>query len=214
MKKLLSILLLISFGIFYCQINVEKIKKNVTENPQKFYYDYVEIFKKDPSKLTPDEMNQLYYGSRFVKSEYSNSDYSNDYNKIWKIAKDGMNSKKAKKIIEKAEICYQKNPLDKGILTKISWIYIALNEKSKSDLCIFQKQLIQNTIVNSGTGKTEDSPICVIREGDMIVMIEKFLGGFGDFKQKDKSLPDGSFLTEYSIGDNKIFVKLVGGFQF
>lgn len=38
--------------------------------------------------------------------------------------------------------------------------------------------------------------------------------GFGDFKQKDKELPDGSLLTEYSVGENKIFVKLVGGIQF
>jgi hypothetical protein len=31
--------------------------------------------------------------------------------------------------------------------------------------------------------------------------------------KKDKNLPDGSLLIEYSVG-NKIFVKLVGGINF
>ncbi|WP_155845778.1 hypothetical protein [Chryseobacterium gregarium] len=52
MKKIFVLLLVIHSLLFFSQINVEEIKKNVIENPQKYFYEYLEIFKKDPSKLT------------------------------------------------------------------------------------------------------------------------------------------------------------------
>ena len=215
MKKLLIFLLvLFSINCYFSQISIEEIKKNITENPQNYYYEYLEIFKKDPSKLSQEQMNQLYYGSRFVKSEYSTKDYNNDYDSIWKLIGDKISKNKAQKIVTLAEEKYLKNPLDKEILLKVAKIYSALGENAKSELCNNQYLTILNTIENSGDGKTENTPICVIRAGDMISLLKRVMGGFGDFKQKDKDLPDGSLLTEYSVGENKIFVKLVGGFQF
>lgn len=214
MKKALTILSIFIFYFSFSQINVEEIKKNVTENPQKYYYEYLEIFKKEPSKLSQEQMNQLYYGSRFVKSEYSTKDYNNDYDSIWKLAGNRISKNKAQKIVSLAEEKYLKNPLDKEILLKTANIYNALGENAKSELCNNQYLAIVSTIENSGDGKTENTPIFVISAGDMISMLKRVMGGFGDFKQKDKDLPDGSLLTEYSVGENKIFVELVGGFQF
>lgn len=214
MKTILTILSIFAFYFSFSQINVEEIKKNVNENPQKYYYEYLEIFKKEPSKLSQEQMNQLYYGSRFIKSEYSTKDYNNDYDAIWKLAGNRISKNKAQKIVSLAEEKYLKNPLDKEILLKTANIYSALGENAKSELRNNQYLAIVNTIENSGDGKTENTPICVIRAGDMISMLKRFMGGFGDFKQKDKDLSDGSYLTEYSVGENKIFVKLVGGFQF
>ena len=39
MKKALTILSIFIFYFSFSQINVEEIKKNVTENPQKYYYE-------------------------------------------------------------------------------------------------------------------------------------------------------------------------------
>lgn len=215
MKKMLSFLLLISFVISFCQTNVEEIKKNVTENPQKYYYEYLEIFKKDPLKLTQDEMSQLYYGSRFVDTGYSLSAYNNDYDEVWKPASKRISKSKAQKILAKAEIAYSKNPFEREILTSLSNIYKALGETEKSDICISQYNIIEETIVKSGTGNSEDSPICVIRAGDVIRQIDN-LQGYGmarNFKQDMKVLPDGSMLTKYEMVKKQIYVKLVGGFR-
>lgn len=215
MKKLLSFFLLIIFGISFSQINVEEIKKNVTENPQKYYNEFLEIFKNDPSKLTQDEMNQLYYGSRFVDTGYSLSAYNKDYDEVWKPASKRIAKSKAQKILSKAEDAYSKNPFEREILTSLSNIYKALGETAKSDICLSQYNLIEKTIRNSGTGNSEDSPICVIRAGDVIGQIDN-LRGFGmarDFKQDIKMLPDGSMLTKYEMGKKQMYVKLVGGFR-
>ena len=217
MKKILSFLLLIIYGISFSQINVEEIKKNVIENPQKYFYDYLEIFKNDPSKLTQDEMNQLYYGSRFMKLDYNLSVYNKDSKEIWNPAsKRGISKSKAQKIVAKAEETYSKYPFDKNILEGLSNIYNALDNKAKSKLFDDQYIAIANTIKNSGTGGSADSPICVIWAGDVIGQIDN-LRGYGmarDFKQDIKTLPDGSMLTKYEMGKKQIFVKLVGGFRF
>lgn len=217
MNKILKITFLLFFGICFSQINVEEIKKNVTENPQKYYYDYLETFKKDPLELDQEQMNQLYYGSRFVKSEYEMSDYNKDYDEIWKIAsRKFISKKKAQQIVKKAEEGYSKNPLQKDILMGLSNIYDALEDNIKRDLCLSQNKAIVQTIEKSGTGKSEDSPIYVINASDMLDKIKDLSVGKnrGMFDQKMKDLPDGSMLTTYSLGDEKIFVVLVGGFRF
>ncbi|MCU7617642.1 DUF4919 domain-containing protein [Chryseobacterium sp. PBS4-4] len=215
MKKILSFFLLIIFGICFGQINVEEIKKNVTENPQKYFFDYLEIFKKDPSKLSQEEMNQLYYGSRFVDTGYSLSAYNKDYDEVWKLASKRIAKSKAQKILSKAENAYNKAPLNMEILSSMANIYDAIGETAKSDICISQYKLIEETITKSGSGNSEDSPICVIRAGDVISQIDN-LRGYGmarDFKQDIKTLPDGSMLTKYEMGKKQIYVKLVGGYR-
>lgn len=215
MNKLFQIIFILSFGICFSQINVEEIKKNVTENPQE-YKTYLEIFKKNPASLTQEQMNQLYYGSRFVKSEYDLSNYNDDYKEVWKPSEKKLSKSKAEKIVTKAEKAYVKDPLNRLILKNISNIYSVLGDNAKEELAILQYNAVMNTIKNSGNGDSEDSPICVIWAGDVIAQIDN-LHGYGtaaDFKQNMKYLPDGSTITAYSMGKKKIFVKLVGGFRW
>lgn len=47
MKKIFYVIFLFVSGFCFSQINVEEIKKNIDENPQKYFYDYLEIFRKD-----------------------------------------------------------------------------------------------------------------------------------------------------------------------
>ncbi|MDP9958633.1 DUF4919 domain-containing protein [Chryseobacterium lathyri] len=214
MNKLFQIIFILSFGLYFSQINVEEIKKNVTENPQE-YNNYLEVFKKNPKNLTQQQMNFLYYGSRFMGSGDEISNYNDDYKEIWKVAEKKTSKSKAEKILAKAEAAYAKDPLNKSILKNMSNIYRSLDDKSKEDLAVFQYNAVVNTIGKSGSGASEDSPICVIWPGDVISQIDN-LRGYGtsaDFKQNMKFLPDGSMLTVYSMGSKKIFVKLVGGFR-
>ncbi|WP_139421123.1 DUF4919 domain-containing protein [Chryseobacterium mulctrae] len=215
MKKLLFLLLLLSFGFCFSQINVEEIKKNVTEDPQKYFYNYLNIFKEDPSKLTQAEMNQLYYGSRFLKTEYNMSDYNRDYDQVWKPAsKKGISKSKAQKIIVKAETEYSKNPLSTEILASMVNIYNAIGDKTKAQLCILQNNTIIKTIDESGTGQNENSPICVITAGDMINFAKPIMMMGRDFQQKDLQTDKDCMMTKYSNGANSLFVKCIGCLNF
>jgi hypothetical protein len=93
-------------------------------------------------------------------------------------------------------------------------IYNALGEIQKTNLCTEQKNTILNTIENSGDGKSEETPICVIRAGDVISQLDRF--SFFDrsqFEQKSKTLPNESVLT-YKMGNEVYYILLVGGFNF
>lgn len=213
MKKfIVFIILLLNSTLLFSQINVEEIKKNITENPQKYYYEYLEIFKKNPLKLSQEELNQLYYGSSFLKSEYSIRDFNRDYKEVWEIANKRLSKKKALKILEKAEKAYRKNPLDKKILISMVNIYDAIDEKAKAELCVLQNNTIIKIIEESGTGRNVNSPICVITAGDMISIAKPIMMAGRDFKQKNIKTDEGCILTEYSNGGTSLFVKCVDCF--
>ena len=80
--------LIIIFSIIsnftFGQINVDLIKKRVTENPQENFHSLMDIFRNNPSKLTQEELNQIYYGSRFVKNNYALKDYNTIMKKFGK----------------------------------------------------------------------------------------------------------------------------------
>ncbi|MDR6547227.1 hypothetical protein J2810_003298 [Chryseobacterium rhizosphaerae] len=214
MKQTIIILIfsLISNFVFG-QINFDLIKKNVIENPTENFYPLMEKFRTNPSELTQDELNQLYYGSKFVKNDYSLGDYNKDYEAIWKKASKKLSKEKAQKILVEAETKYQKNPLNKYVLKEMINLYSNAGDYKKLDIINKQIELTEKTVEKSGDGKTEQNPICVIYPGDVLVQLERF--SYVDrnkFEQKSKQLEDGSILTMYKMGDEVYYVKLVGGY--
>lgn len=169
MKKRILILF---FNLFYilsnAQIDVELIKKNVTENPKANFYPLLEVFKNNPTELTQDQLNQLYYGSKFVKNEYSILDYNSDYEKIWKKVGKKISKGVAEKILIEAEPRYQKNPLNEHILKGMIDLYKTVGDEKKIEIVKTQQDLLEKTVKKSGDGKTEQTPICVIYPGDVI----------------------------------------------
>ncbi len=217
MKKniFLSFLFLL-YQFSFAQINTEVIKRNVQENPQENFYKLLEVFNSKPSELTQEQLNQLYYGSKFVKISYSIGNYNAESDTFWKQAKKKLSKNGAEKIINEAESKYLKNPLNKDLLDNMINIYSAVNENQKVDLCSLQKKLIIQTIEKSGDGKTEETAICVILPGEVLQYLEKLIksGPNAKFDQQMKQLSDGSILTIYKIGDRQIAVKLIGGYFF
>ncbi len=216
MKNLLTLnLLIFVFHFSFAQINTELIKKSVTDNPQEYFYFPLEIFKTNPTELTQQQLNQLYYGSKFLKTGYSIGDYNSDV-QFWKVAKKNLSRIKAEKIINEAESKYLKNPLNKSLLEDMINIYAALNLQEKINICNIQKKLITKTVENSGDGKTEETEICVIAPNEVLHYLEKLTqsGPKAQFSQKIIKLSDGSFLTIYNIGERQINVKLVGGYFY
>jgi hypothetical protein len=217
MKKVFSLcLLFLICQISFSQINVELIKKNVIENPQDNFYSLLDIFKSKPNELTQAQQNQLYYGSRFVKNNYTIGNYNSDFDTFWKQTKKKLSSSEAEKIINEAEIKYLINPLNKELLDDMINIYLALDQMQKVNLCYQQKKIILQTIENSGDGISEETAICVISPGEVIEYLEKLIksGPKGRLDQQMKQQSDGSILTVYKIGNRQINVKLIGGYFF
>lgn len=215
MKKLIFTLLLNLFFTFsYGQINTELIKKNVIDHPRENFYDLLDIFKVNPSGLTQEQLNQLYYGSKFIKTEYTIGNYNSEWGTFWKPAQKRLSKSKAEKMVAEAEIKYSKNPLNKDMLKDMANIYRALNQNEKADLCNKQMDLITQTTKKSGDGKSEETAICVLSEREVLQQLDKLVqtGSRGPFDQKMKQLSDGSILTIYRIGSREVYVKLVGGF--
>lgn len=215
-KYIISGFLVFLFQVFYAQINTDLIKKNVTENPQENFYKLLDTFKVNPSELTQEQLNQLYYGSKFVKIDYTIGNYNSESGTFWKPAQKRLSKSKAEKMLAEAESKYAINPLNKDLLDDMMNIYRALDENQKRELCSQQKDLIIQTIEKSGDGKSEETAICVLTPGEVLQQLDKLAtsGPRAEFSQKMKQLSDGSILTIYKIGDREVFVKLVGGYFF
>jgi len=215
-KYIISGLLVLIFQVFYAQINTDQIKKNVTENPQENFYKLLDIFKVNPTELTQEQLNQLYYGSKFVKIDYTIGNYNSESGTFWKPAQKRLSKSKAEKMVSEAESKYSINPLNKNLLDDMMNIYRALDKHQKRELCFQQKDLIIQTTEKSGDGKSEETAICVLTPGEVLQQLGKLatLGPRAEFSQKMKHLPDGSILTIYKIGNREVFVKLVGGYFF
>lgn len=213
-KNILILFFSFLFSLSLAQIDTDLIKKNVTENPNENFYPLLEKFKKNPDELSQEQLNQLYYGSKFVEMEYTIGNYNSESGEFWKPAQKKLSKIKAEKIVREAEIKYLKNPLNKSLLDDMINIYTALNDNQKANLCSKQKDLIIQTIEKSGDGKSEKTPICVLTAGEVLQHLEVLIysGPKAPFDQKMKQLSDGSILTIYKIGDREVYVKLVGGY--
>ncbi|CAI8721395.1 DUF4919 domain-containing protein [Chryseobacterium sp. IT-36CA2] len=215
-KYIISGILVLIFQAFSAQINTDLIKKNVTENPKENFHKLLDVFKVNPSELTQAQLNQLYYGSKFIKIDYTIGNYNSESGTFWKPAQKKLSKSKAERMVTEAESKYAINPLNKDLLDDMMNIYRALDNNEKKELCSKQKDLIIQTIEKSGDGKSEETAICVLTPGEVLQQLEKLAtsGPRDEFSQKMKQLPDGSILTIYKIGDREVFVKLVGGYFF
>jgi len=213
MKSILLFLLLFSTINQFVkgQIDLDLIIKNVTENPSENYFPLLEIFKTNPSQLTQGELNQLYYGSKFANPVDSKASFGDNFEKIFSKTKENISKRKAETLLNDAEFIYQKSPMDKVVLKGMINIYNAVKNEDKYQLAIRQLSLLQNTIEQSGDGKSEETAICVINAMDQLSMIVHLEKG-SDFNQEVKQLSNKSILWIYSSGNSKIFVKLVGGY--
>lgn len=211
MKKLLKLVLTIfSISFYFSQVNIEEVKKNVTENPQKYYIEYLEVFKNTPEKLTQEQLNYIYYGNNYIDLKYNRSEFNKNLGSVSKIVKKNFSKKLAQITLEKALLLYEKNSISKELLLNLVNLYNKLEDKKKSQLHFDQYQLLLQTIKNSGTGLLEESPIVVTSFSDKFLALEQFSKIFTlgiDFKTQ--VLPDGSWLDIFKNGMDLFFIKTV-----
>lgn len=213
-RGVISIVLSLFWHLSFSQIDTESIRKKVIEDPDRNFYSLLQIFRSSPEKLNQDQINQLYYGSKFCKLDYTIGDYNAEYGAFWKAAQKKISKSKAEKMKSEAERKYSHNPLNINLLDNMINTYSGLNEDQKVNLCSNQRNLLIQTVEKSGDGKSEETAICVIAPDEVLGYLKKLVesGPRAELSQKMKQLPDGSILTIYKIGERQMVVKLVGGY--
>jgi len=133
MKKLHLLFFLIYFGIYFSQVNIDEIKKNVAENPQKYYYDNLEIFKTNPKLLNQEQLNYIYYGNNYIDYGFKRSEFNDVLSEVTNFSNRNISFKKASQVLEKAKMLYEKNPLSKELLLDLQKLYYKIKEQDKGD---------------------------------------------------------------------------------
>jgi hypothetical protein len=210
MKKNFFLIFLLIFCFDFAQVNIEAIKKNVLENPQKYYFDYLETYKTNPDQLSQDELNYIYYGNNYVDYSYKRADFNKKIEEISKFARRKISPKFAREILPKALDLYQLNPLYKDLLLDLVNIYDCLKDKENSQLYSKQYELLLQTIQNSGTGKLDTSPIIVTGFSDKFIALQHFSNlTWAGLDFKTKVLEDGSWLDIFKNGMDLYFIRTV-----
>lgn len=209
MKKLHLLFFLIYFGIYFSQVNIDEIKKNVTENPQKYYYDNLEIFKTNPKLLNQEQLNYIYYGNNYIDYGFKRSEFNDVLSEVTNFSNRNISFKKASQVLEKAKMLYEKNPLSKELLLDLQKLYYKIKEQDKGDFHFSQYHFLYETIMNSGTGKLDVSPIVVANFSDQMLALENSKVFTRGITFTTKVLPDGSWLNIYKNGQDLFFVKTI-----
>lgn len=210
MKKILVLLLLVHSVLFFSQVNIEEIKKNVTEDPKRYYYDYLEIFKTNPKTLTQDQLNYIYYGNNYVDYGYKRIEFNKELSSITKFTNRQISYKKISDLLEKANILYQKNCLNKDLLQYIYLLNSKIGKEKEAELYFAQYELLHETIKKSGTGKLDNSPIIVTNFSDKFYALEHYSGIYRKgISFETKVLPDGSWLDIFKNRMSLFFIKTV-----
>lgn len=207
MKKLLFLLSLLFFGFCLSQVNIEQIKNDVTSDPKKFYYDNLEIFKTDPKSLNQEQLNYIYYGNNYVDYGFKRGEFMTSLNEVTNFSNRNISFKKASQVLEKAKILYQKNPLKKELLLDLQKLYYKVKERDKGDFHFSQYQRLYETMMNSGTGKLDISPLVVTNFSDQMVALERSTVFVRGVTFQSKVLTDGSWLNIYKNGQDLLFIR-------
>jgi len=208
MVKALCLLFSLTFGLCFSQVNIDEIKKNVAADPQKYYYDYLEIFKRSPERLEQEQLNYIYYGNNYVDYGYNENEFYQQLKEVQKFSGRTVSKKLAGIILEKALPLYEQNPLHKDLLLQLSSLYHILGDQEKGEKLSLSYQLLTETIRKSGTGKLDTSPIVVTSFSDhRLILQEQAFMYRPDFNIK--ILPDGSWLTVVKSGLDLYFIKML-----
>lgn len=210
MKKFFSLGLLLMITLLFCQVNIDEIKKQVTENPQQYYFENLELFKTDPESLSQDQLNYIYYGNNYVDYGYKRDVFNKKLSEITKVVTRKSSPKLSQQVLKEARSLFSENPINKDLLNNMSILSERVGDKKNSEMYALQRRLLLETIQNSGTGLSVESPVVVTHFKDQFVALEEFSTIFVPGISFDsKLLPDGSWLNIYKNGLDLYFIKTV-----
>ncbi len=176
MKKVLFLFLFfLSIVSFSQTLNLEEIKKNVTDTNSPYSYaKLVEEFQNQPSALKSDTLKSkyLYYGKLYSGNYKRASDLKSKNLKFIKLTGEGKYSE----AVELGEELLKNDPVNLVTLVNMMACYenTQKNNEEKYQKVKTQMEILLSTIAHYGDGKTRETPFQVISMGDEYALLNYF----------------------------------------
>jgi hypothetical protein len=145
--------------------NYNEIKKNI-KNPESNYY-YPKLFKRynnADSTLTLNECRALYYGYLYNDNYTENSQYSLNDSISEVLFKDTVNEVDMRRVVEHVIVILKENPFNIGDINLLTNLYLELNDTKFAKVQMSKFNIIINSILSTGDGRTKKSAMHVISE--------------------------------------------------
>ena len=201
--KLTALLLLFSFSAWGQIINFDSIKVNVQDENSAMYYEKLICkFKFDPTLLSGEEVNHLYYGKKF--SKYTTGLFDKDFGEC----SDYISRGNMKKAIIHGEKYLEKDPTNTEMLAYMELAYRTLENESKDHvLYILKTKTLVDCILRSGDGKTKETAYIVNSIGEEYFIANVLGKNIGTYKRRSELQKDGA-IDGFSKGKDSIFFKV------
>lgn len=148
------------------KINLESIKKEISNQDSDFYYSKMLFkYKGLPKSIDSVEAQHLYYGRTFLEKTVSTSD-----DEFKKLLKD-FNKKNYPEAIAKNRDLLSKDPTNLDLLMIMLQCYDKQKDVKNFTYHLSQFKLLTSAILDSGDGKSEDSAYLVNSVGDEYILI-------------------------------------------
>lgn len=148
------------------KINLDDIKKEITDKDSEFYYQKMLYkYKGLPKSIDSVEAQYLYYGRNFLDKTVSTSD------KPFKKLLDDFKKQDYTETITKANQLLSEDPTNLDLLMIMLQCYDKQQDVKNFSYYLSQFKLLTSAILDSGDGKSEDSAYLVNSVGDEYILI-------------------------------------------
>lgn len=148
------------------KINLENIKKEISNQDSDFYYQKMLYkYKGLPKSIDSLEAQYLYYGRTFLEKTVSTSD------KSFKKMLDDFKKQDYAETITKANQLLSDDPTNLDLLMIMLQCYDRQKDVKNFTYYLSQFKLLTGAILDSGDGKSEDSAYLVNSVGDEYILI-------------------------------------------
>lgn len=148
------------------KINLDDIKKEITDKDSEFYYQKMLFkYKGLPKSIDSVEAQHLYYGRTFLDKTISTSD------KSFKKLLDDFKKQDYAETITKANQLLSVDPTNLDLLMIMLQCYDKQQDVKNFTYYLSQFKLLTSAILDSGDGKSEDSAYLVNSVGDEYILI-------------------------------------------
>lgn len=148
------------------KINLDDIKKEITDKDSEFYYQKMLFkYKGLPKSIDSVEAQHLYYGRTFLDKTISTND------KSFKKLLDDFKKQDYAETITKANQLLSVDPTNLDLLMIMLQCYDKQQDVKNFTYYLSQFKLLTSAILDSGDGKSEDSAYLVNSVGDEYILI-------------------------------------------
>ncbi len=184
------------------KIDLDKIKKEITDKESDYFYEKM-VFKFQALSKSIDslEAQNLYYGRLFLDKTVSTSD--DDFKKILK----DFNKQKYDETVAKTKNLLSKDPTNLDLLMIMLQCYDKQKDIKNFSYYYGQFQLLTRAILDSGDGRNEESAYLVNSVGDEYILLNVIR--FPMEAKRSSQPTEGGMFDIWENNNTKTYIKVI-----